>query len=427
MSKRTLSKSSISLLIGLTALSLVGLVITQVFWINNALKLADEQFDNRVTIALQGALDEYVNIVGENINKSEEGCLSCNLDDSIFINLIPEKIDSLLNIHFDYHGLGTNFGFAVVKCDTGEILYKKEGAFSKNTDQTIHRISLSCLKHEDSHHMEVVFPSKRNFVLMETAIWLIISVIFLLIVIITFAFTVLTIIRQKKVSEIRNDFINNMTHEFKTPIANISLASEVLMRDDTKSNSTKIDQYVKIIQQENLRMRSQVERVLQVAMRNKEDHTIRKEETDIHELIKQAVDHACFQDCHEDAKISYYFKAKESILYIDPMHFSNIVHNLIENAQKYSEGQPEISIHTKTKGKSIYIDFIDKGIGIAPVAQKYVFDKFYRVPTGNIHNVKGFGLGLNYVKNMIEAQGGQIQLSSEPGKGSCFTLVFPLS
>ncbi len=425
--KRFMNRLSLKLLIGLTALSLVGLIVTQLFWINSALKVAEEQFDNRVTIALQGALDEYVQLYGDDQNVKEMGCMTCSLDDSLFVNLVPSKIDSLLLVHFNYHGLSSDFGFSVVKCNTGEVLYKKEGTI-KNTDKkSVHRISLSCLRHQDSHHMEVMFASKQKFVLKDTLIWLIVSFVFLLIVIITFAYTVLTIIQQKKVAEIKNDFINNMTHEFKTPIANISLASEVIMRPDTKNNPAKIDQYARIIQEENIRMRSQVERILQVAMRDKEDHSIKSEETDIHELIKQAVDHACFDECHEGASIQYHFDAEDSVLYIDPMHFSNVVHNLIENAQKYSKGEPDISIHTRIHKGLIYIDFKDKGIGISNESKKHIFERFYRVPTGNIHNVKGFGLGLNYVKTIVEAMGGQVQLESELGKGSCFTLVFPLT
>lgn len=427
MSKLALNKSSIRLLIIFTSLSLLGLIITQVFWIKNALELADKQFDNRVTIALQGALDEYVLLFQDDSITSKEGCLgACSLDDSFFINLIPDKIDSLLFVHFAYHGLDLKYQFSVVKCSTGEILYTEGEIINVQKQFSQHRISLSCLQHQDSHHLEVAFRSKNSFVLTETLTWLIASAIFLIIVILSFAYIVLTIIRQKKIGQIRNDFINNMTHEFKTPIANISLASEVLMREDTKKDGEKIDQYAKIIHQENLRMKSQVERVLQVALRNREDQTIHAEETDIHILIREAVDHVYLKECQEGASINYVFEAENPVISIDPMHFTNIVHNLIDNAQKYSDDSPEIEIRTKTRDNSIIIEFEDKGIGISAEAQKHVFDKFYRVPTGDIHNVKGFGLGLHYVKTIVEAQGGSINLKSEVGKGSCFTIVFLL-
>jgi len=422
-----LNKSSIRLLLIFTALSLMGLITTQVFWINNALNLADQQFDNRVTIAMQGALDEYVIMHQGDTEATKGGCLgACSLNDSIFINLVPETIDSLLLVHFNYHGLDLDYEFSVVKCSTGEVLYSKGEIPGNKNRISRHRISLSCLQHEESHHLEVAFGSKHGFILTETITWLIASALFLLIVVMSFAYIVLTIIKQKKIGQIRNDFINNMTHEFKTPIANISLASEVLMRSETKKNEQKIDQYARIIYQENLRMKSQVERVLQVAVRNRDDLTIHAEPSDIHLLIQEAVDHVCLIDCHEGAKIKYLFEANSSVISVDPMHISNIVHNLIDNAQKYSDGPPEIEIRTKTENNNMIIDFQDKGIGISTEAQKHIFEKLYRVPTGDIHNVKGFGLGLNYVKTMVEAQGGKISLKSEPGKGSCFTIVFPL-
>lgn len=423
-----LNKTSIRLIILLSSLSLIGLITTQVFWIDNAYKLADQQFDNRVTIALQGALDEYVQLRGGERPEFAEGCLPfCSVEDSMFINLIPAVLDSLLHVHFNYHGLDSDFGYKVVRCESGETLYHEPGNLQAGSRLSSHRISLSCLQHPESHHLEVIFGSRQFLVLRETLLWLIASVIFLLIVIFSFAYIVTTIIRQKKISEIRNDFINNMTHEFKTPIANISLAAEVLKRKETRQNEAKTDQYLHIIRQENQRMKSQVERVLQVAVRNRDDLTVKAVETDIHDLIEQAVDHACFQDCREGASVRFEFEARHPILHIDPMHFSNIVHNLIENAQKYADQTPEIVIRTRAQKDKIHISFEDNGIGIPPDAQKHIFEKFYRVPTGNVHNVKGFGLGLNYVKTMTEAMGGSISLTSEPGKGSCFTLVFRLT
>ncbi|MBT4399449.1 MAG: HAMP domain-containing histidine kinase [Bacteroidetes bacterium] len=425
---RLLSKKiSIRLLIILSALSLIGLVTTQIFWINNAINLANQQFDNRVSIALQGALDEYVQLFQDNEDATKSGCLgSCSLNDSIFINLIPTAIDSLLKVHFAYHGLDTVFEFSIVKCDTEEKLFKKDGLLLNKTKTSHHRISLSCLQHKDSHHMEVVFGSRKKFVLSEMMLWLIASIIFLFIVIWSFTFIVMTIIKQKKISEIRNDFINNMTHEFKTPIANISLASEVLMRPDTKSDSNKIEQYAKIIHQENIRMGNQVERVIQVAAGDGDEMTLHPEIVDIHDLITEAVQHVCLKECDTDANVEYKFEAERHLIWVDPMHFTNVVHNLIDNAQKYSKGSPRILITTKNLNGNIRIDFIDEGIGISADSQKHIFEKFYRVPTGNVHNVKGFGLGLHYVKTIIEDQGGKIELKSEIGHGSCFTLVFPI-
>lgn len=422
-----MNKQSIRFIIAFASFSLLGLIATQLFWINNAFKLAETQYDNRVTIALQGALDEYVQSKEGGICDPVLGCLIANEGiDSLFINLVPEEMDSLLKVHFEYHGLGSEFQFSIVKCLTGEVVYSKNNLSSKPGQITIHRISLSCLRHPDSHHLEVGFGTKQKVILQDILLWLIASVVFLIVLVLVFSYTVLSIIRQKKITDIRNDFINNMTHEFKTPIANISLASEVIRRKETLAQPDKVDRYASIIFDENQRMRSQVERILQVALRNREDLTIKRQACDLHQLIREAVDNMCFPDCEPDVQISLDFKAEKSDLEVDPMHFSNIIHNLLDNAKKYSDNSPLIKISTSIKHNSFIIDIVDNGIGISTESQKHIFDKFYRVPTGNLHDVKGFGLGLNYVKTMVIKHGGSISLKSDLGKGSSFRIKFPI-
>ena len=273
-----MKKNTIRLIIAFASFSLLGLIATQLFWVNNAFKLAETQYDNRVTIALQGALDEYVQKKEVVPCSSQNGCLAAtNIMDSLFINLVPEEMDSILKVHFEYHGLDTTFNLAVVKCLNGEVLFSKNKLENPKGNISTHKISLSCLNHSESHHLEIGFGTKHKLVMQEVLLWLIASVVFLIVVILVFSFTVFSIIRQKKMSDIRTDFINNMTHEFKTPIANISLASEILKRKDTKSNPERIDRYAGIIYDENQRMRSQVERVLQVAIRNRDDLTINRQ------------------------------------------------------------------------------------------------------------------------------------------------------
>ncbi len=410
-----------------SALSLVGLIITQLFWINHALRLGEEQFNSRVTIALQGALDEYVQNHQGKACDIKCGCLSVpTQSDSLFINLEPKEIDSLMRVHFDYHGLDTVFEFRIVNSSSGKVLFEKTGKLKHKNYSLPHKISLSCLHHQESHRMEVRFNQPRQLIVKDMLQWLAASIIFLLIVIASFAYIVLTIVRQKKITEMRNDFINNMTHEFKTPISNISLACEVLKRPDIAESPERLNRYIDIISQENRRMRSQVDRILQVAVRNREDLDIDRHSTDIHELVRDAVDTICIEDCREGAVINLDFKAEKSELFIDPVHFTNIIHNLIDNAQKYAVLNPEILISTSIRESSFLLEFKDNGIGIAADAQKHIFEKFYRVPTGNLHNVKGTGIGLYYVKTMIEAHGGTITVKSEPGNGSRFIITLPL-
>lgn len=410
-----------------SSISLVGLIITQLFWINNALRLGEEQFNSRVTIALQGALDEYVhNHQGKPCDVTC-GCLSVpSQADSLFINLEPAEMDSLLRVHFDYHGLDTIFEFRVVNCTTGKVLFEKGGKLKNKGHSSLHKISLSCLHHQESHRMEVRFDQPRQLIVKDMLLWLAASTIFLLIVILSFAYIVLTIVRQKKITEMRNDFINNMTHEFKTPISNISLACEVLKRPNIAESPERLNRYIEIISQENRRMRSQVDRILQVAVRNREDLDISRQTTDIHELIRDVVDTICIEDCRHGAIIDLNFRSAKSELFIDPVHFTNIIHNLIDNAQKYSSSDPKIEISTDLRDNNFILEFKDNGMGISQDAQKHIFEKFYRVPTGNLHNVKGTGIGLYYVKTMIEAHGGTITIKSEIGNGSRFIITLPV-
>jgi two-component system phosphate regulon sensor histidine kinase PhoR len=422
-----MKKYAIRLIIILSAISLVGLIITQLFWINNALRLGEDQFNSRVTIALQGALDEYVAANRKAPCNVSGGCLSAPSNaDSLFINLDPARMDSLLRVHFDYHGLDTLFELRVIKCSTNEVMFEKKGAKATKGLVSRHRISLSCLNSDQSHHMEVRFNRPRRLILMDMILWLGSSTVFLLIVILSFAYIVLTILRQKKISEIKNDFINNMTHEFKTPIANISLATEVLRRPGICDDPERFNRYVDIVSQENTRMRHQVDRILQVALRNREDLQVDKQPTDIHELIRDAVDNICLEDCVQGSVVSLDFQSDAPEMSVDPVHFTNIIHNLIDNALKYTPADPRIIIRTRTGASALTIEVEDNGIGIAGEAQRHVFEKFYRVPTGNLHNVKGTGIGLYYVKTMVEAHNGTITVRSEQGKGSIFVISLPL-
>ncbi|HBB93346.1 MAG: hypothetical protein A2X22_13430 [Bacteroidetes bacterium GWF2_49_14] len=422
-----MKKYTIRLIIILSAISLVGLIITQLFWISNALRLGEDQFNSRVTIALQGALDDYVAYNQTAPCNVSGGCLSTPSNaDSLFINLDPSRMDSLLRVHFDYHGLDTLFELRVIKCSTGEVMFEKKGVKTNKGLVSRHRISLSCLHSDQSHHMEVRFNRPRRLILMDMILWLGSSTVFLLIVILSFAYIVLTILRQKKVSEIKNDFINNMTHEFKTPIANISLATEVLRRPGICDDPDRFTKYVDIVSQENTRMRHQVDRILQVALRNREDLQVDRQPTDIHELIRDAVDNICLEDCVQGSVVNLNFKADSPELSVDPVHFTNIIHNLIDNALKYTQADPRIVIHTRAGESTFTIEVEDNGIGISPEAQRHVFEKFYRVPTGNLHNVKGTGIGLYYVKTMVEAHNGTITVKSEQGKGSRFIINLPL-
>ena len=269
------------------------------------------------------------------------------------------------------------------------------------------------------------FPSKVSLVWGSVWKTLLASIIFTGIILFCFAYTIQVIFFQKKVSEMKTDFINNMTHEFKTPIATISLAADSITSPMVMGNNDKIERFAGIIKQENKRMNSQVEKVLQMAQIDKKDFQLKLTDVNLHEVITQAVSHANLQVEGKGGSVTTDLKAERPIVEGDVTHLTNIIHNLLDNANKYSPQAPEISVHTRNVSNGVEVVVKDNGIGMNKDALKHIFDKFYRVHTGNLHDVKGFGLGLSYVKALMTAHKGQIDVKSELGKGSSFILVFP--
>jgi two-component system phosphate regulon sensor histidine kinase PhoR len=274
-------------------------------------------------------------------------------------------------------------------------------------------------------YLSVYFPDHKRYLLSSMWGLLLVSIVFLLILIFSFYYTISTIFKQKKLSEIKNDFISNMTHEFKTPISTISLAVEVLKDKSVEKSSERVDNYVKMIGDENKRLSLLVENILQTAILDKGGFKLRVQSIDIHNLIEQIIHNIKLQVENKEGEITTDLKATEPVIVADRVHITNILFNLIDNALKYSKKNPQIKISTHNDKDGIFIAVADNGIGISKENQKRIFDTMYRVPTGNIHNVKGFGLGLSYVKVVVEKHGGSIKVESELGKGSVFTFYLP--
>lgn len=274
-------------------------------------------------------------------------------------------------------------------------------------------------------YLSLYFPNQKGFLLKQTWSVLLVSALLMSLIIIAFYLTISTILRQKKLSEIKNDFISNMTHELKTPISTISLAAEVLADTSLVLPDKQKKNYIKMIKDENKRLGILVENVLQTAILDRGQLKLKKEKINIDELIENLIPNFTIQ-LEKQGGILHFNKTEPvKYVYADRVHLSNIIYNLLDNANKYSSGKPEITIKTSIKNSIIYISVIDKGIGISKDNQKKIFDKLYRVPTGNLHNVKGFGLGLSYVKAIVEKHDGIITVDSEPGKGSTFTIKLP--
>ncbi len=276
----------------------------------------------------------------------------------------------------------------------------------------------------DGYYFAVQFPHLEANILSQMGIWGFSSAV-TLIVIFFFGYTLFVILKQRRLSEVQKDFINNMTHEFKTPISTIAISAQVLKDPSIVNKPERLLSYATIIETENQRLKHQVERVLQMAALDKEDAGLKKEPIDLHDLVHDVV---TSRKIGMTGEISLDLKADFHSLLGDQLHLSNVMDNLLENAVKYCQQVPHIRIATRnTDVRHIELTVSDNGIGIAAPEKTKIFDKFYRVPTGNIHNVKGFGLGLSYVKDMVEKHKGKISVESVPGTGSIFRIILPIA
>ncbi|WP_461533351.1 sensor histidine kinase [Sinomicrobium sp.] len=272
----------------------------------------------------------------------------------------------------------------------------------------------------------VTFPQKKKFVVSSIMGMAVLSIVFTLIIIIAYSGAIHQLLRQKQISEIKTDFINNMTHEFKTPIATINLALDAIQNPKVLESSDRVSQYLQMIRDENKRMHAQVENVLRISKLEKNQLEIGKENVDIHDIIEEAIAHISLMVENRGGSINTEFKAGRSEVLANEFHFTNVLVNIMDNAIKYSPDAPQIDIRTETVKNNIVIKVQDQGMGMSKAVLKRIFEKFYREHTGNIHNVKGHGLGLAYVKNIVEDHQGEVYVESEKDKGSTFFIKLPL-
>lgn len=420
-----MNRQSIRMVILLATISILGIIVTQLFWMNKAFDLKEKEFNERVNSALRSVTKQIQTVYKD----SSEAPTIKQLTSNYFVvgmndTLHPYLLESFLINEFEKRDIDVNFEYMIYDCYNDSMVYGNLVQLSEETKAIEQNHDEPPRWHEDGHYFGVYFPSKQAYIINRMGIWVFSSVI-LLFVIVFFGYTMAIILKQKKLSEIKNDFINNMTHEFRTPISTISVSSEMLMRDDVGSEAERRRMYSKMIHDESVRLKTLVEKVLQMADINSSNVKLNRESLDLHEVIEKAVDNMKLMITEKGGKINTDLQASNKTIIGDKVHLTNIIYNLLDNAIKYSNKSPEISIYTKNTDKGVMLSIKDNGIGMGKDVQKHIFSKFYRVPTGNIHNVKGFGLGLYYVKTMINAHRGRIELTSEPGVGSQFDIYLP--
>ena len=439
----------INAVIILGVLSLSSILLVQLLWVRKTIEIQStsiaiqqksdslnlKEFSEQTNLALRNVL----NVISNAIEDSSEhyGAIKQLNVNQFKVDIIQELdsyyLETLLKKALYNQNIHEDFTFGIYDCFTNQLTFSKLYKFTDDSLYTLVNNNIIGLDSarlnlkNDGHYFTVFFPNVQIKLPQNTVFlsqWIYISTIVFL-VLIFFGFSLATIIKQKRLSEVITDFINNMTHELKTPIATISLSSEMIMRLEIKDDLEKAKKYAWIIFKENKRLETQVERVLNISTLDSENTTLNKKSLDFHELLFEVKDTFDFNQLANSGKISIENNASIFVIQADPIHITNVVYNLLDNAVKYCTSQPEIIISTKTEKKYLVVEIKDNGIGIRKEDLKMIFDKFYRVATGNIHDIKGFGLGLFYVKLIINEHNGTIDVKSKVGEGSTFTIKLP--
>jgi two-component system phosphate regulon sensor histidine kinase PhoR len=408
--------------------ALIGLMGIQIYWIQSASAIKEANFRRSVNESMVKVVQkvERMERTKAMLVNQYEGMLNFNRHlpyDSI---LTTSDLDSLIRLQLNIRGVDTRYEFCIYKPERQEFLMEKSPNFR---NELIEKGNAFILFQTDIYtspeYLLIYFPREKQFLLTELWGMLLISIILIIVIVYSFTYTIATIFRQKRLSEMKNDFINNMTHEFKTPISTIALACEALSDKDLRGSGEMLDSYLSMIEEENKRLAGMAEKILQTAVIDKGQLKMNRETINLHEIIADVIKNLRIQVEIKDGEIKRRFKATRPLIEGDKVHVTNLIYNLLDNANKYSPKKPAIRIITENTGSGVTITIEDNGIGIGKNEQKKIFDKLYRVPTGNIHEVRGFGLGLSYVKAIVEEHHGKISLESEPNKGSRFKVFLP--
>ncbi len=417
------------IIILLIVISVLGIIYLQVEWIRGATKLKRDQYAQDIYVSLENVRDS--------INKRKDNSLggisfpTQLLSFSSFVStpsvISNFQLHDIIKHELRMKKIKQSFEF----CITNEARlptmfssgYKMEYLDDPNNRQIFLTTENTIMNTEV---LNIFILQPESYFQNHLALLLLGSILFTSIIITAFLLTLKTMLSQKKLSEIKSDFINNMTHEFKTPIATIQLATDALKNEKVIHNPDQILYYSGIIKEENRRMNKQVEKILQSAQLEREEIKLQLRKLDVNMVIQKVAENVALQMQEVGATLTATLNANNSIIYADEVHFSNIIFNLIDNAIKYSKENPAIQIETNNMGQSLQLKIIDNGIGMSKETTNHIFEKFYRAHTGNLHDVKGFGLGLTYVKKIVDAHGGKINVDSALGEGTTFTLTFTI-
>ena len=414
----------------LGAISILSLLAVQTYWVLRTWDLQEREFNRKVIQALQDAAND-LSRVGQFVLPD------ANLIEQVYSNYYVVNVKNhfdaptlefFLQKAFENQGMREDFQYGVFDCTSNEMVtgrmikYKKPSTLGEGEmlpePLPAHRNS------EFDYYFGVRFPERNANILSNMKVVLIFTVL-MLITIAFFIYSMFVILRQKQLSELQRDFINNMTHEFKTPIATINISTDVFLQNELIKSDQRLSRYAGIIKEQVMRLNTQVEKVLQLAKIERDNIELNIEQVNLADLVRSISPSIELKVGEKQGVLHLDLAASNSLICADQLHLTNILHNLVDNAVKYAKKRPEISIRLVNEGKYLVLSVEDNGMGISKEHQKHVFDKFYRVPTGNVHNVKGFGLGLFYVKTICQAHRWKLDLQSELGKGTTVFLRMP--
>lgn len=417
-----MNRTTIRLIIILGIVAITGIIAIQAYWVKRAFDIEGQRFRQTTQVALKNVASDISQVYGlAEIDNPVEQLAADYYVVNLRTPLDASVLEHYLKLAFKEYDLNTDFEYGIYDCDTDIIRYG--GYVNKDFETDFTQPVILEKTDKFLNYFGVRFPSRERFLVQKLDFWVISSIITLLVTAF-FGYAMFIILRQKRLSEVQRDFVNNMTHEFQTPISTIRVATDVLKQPKIMEQPERLQKYVQIIRQENNRLKNQVESVLTTAKVSRGKLELNIELQELHSLIDEVLDvvktemgeHLCLD-----------FQATQTSFYGDKVHMTSVVRNLVENAIKYSKPPAKIGVTTLNEGANLLLKISDEGIGIPKEYLKKIFNKFYRVPTGNLHNVKGFGLGLNYVHQIVKAHKWDISVDSEYGVGTTFTITIPLN
>ena len=419
--------SSIRIIIFLGSLAIAGIIFIQGYWVSRTLDLKEEEFHQTATIALR-QVAESISAYNKSelpktdlISRKSSNYYSVNVNSAID----PYILEDYLFQEFEKASLNTVFEYAVYDCSSDRLVYGNICNINEDSQEFVGSENLPKFDDDLIYYFVVKFPGRGSYLVDSMRQSILFSLIAFL-AIAFFAYAMWVILRQKQLTELQKDFINNMTHEFKTPISSIKIASDFIHSSEAVQDNTRLVKYAEIIKTQNERLNNQVEKVLNIARLEKDQFEIKKTKVELINLLNTVVDNESLRFNEREGSITLETSLANATIMADELHLTNVLSTIIDNGFKYCDKDPKIVLGLKEGSNNDYVLSIrDNGIGIKKEMQKKVFEKFYRIPTGNLHDVKGFGLGLFYVKNIVDAAKWKIDLESRLGQGTSFNIYIP--